>query len=218
MKIGFVRLSLSIFFMYFVLVGGACASLMQCGVRRFVDRSLWFKHLVAFASIAMFTYVLNWYSYDALVPQLGGASSTDPSTVPMPFMEACGKIGEWLGASALIYAAFLAMNKSDPPFFAAAMVVVVCITAAATLLKMVADPEQYGLVRGRLLLGLGEYDGANPLATVALHNLVCALFAALMFVLATGVLAYYKRQSADHRRDWSWITFVFGACRDLKTD
>ena len=38
------------------------------------------------------------------------------------------------------------------------------------------------------------------------------LFAVLCVVVGIGVYVYYCRQLKEHRKEWSWIDFVFAGC------
>lgn len=57
---------LPIFFLYFVLISGYCSSLLNCGLQRFMKNSIYFKHFLILLSIYIFTFILNWYTFDSL--------------------------------------------------------------------------------------------------------------------------------------------------------
>ena len=57
---------LPVFFLYVVLVSGYCSSLLNCGLQRFMRDSVYFKHFLIFLSIYIFTFILNWYTFDSL--------------------------------------------------------------------------------------------------------------------------------------------------------
>ena len=57
---------LPIFFLYFVLLSGYCSEVLNCGLQRYMHNSVFFKHLMVFLSIYIFTFILNWYTFDSL--------------------------------------------------------------------------------------------------------------------------------------------------------
>lgn len=54
------------FFLYVVLVSGYCSSLLNCGLQRYMRDSVYFKHYLILLSIYIFTFILNWYTFDSL--------------------------------------------------------------------------------------------------------------------------------------------------------
>ena len=57
---------LPLFFLYFVLVGGYSSDILNCQLQRNLKNSVMFKHILLFLSIYIFTFVLNWYTFDSL--------------------------------------------------------------------------------------------------------------------------------------------------------
>ena len=68
---------LGLFFLYFVLMSGSCSEVMNCGLQRYIQNNNWIKHFMIFFSIYVFTFILNWYTYDALFVGYKGAVRTD---------------------------------------------------------------------------------------------------------------------------------------------
>ena len=48
--------SLGLFFLYFVLISGSCGEILNCGLQRYINNSIWFKHLMIFLSIYFYIY------------------------------------------------------------------------------------------------------------------------------------------------------------------
>ena len=65
-KIG-TQFSLAIFFLYFVLLSGDCHTLLNCDLQKYFRNSVWLKHVIVFFTIFLFTFMLDWYTYDSLV-------------------------------------------------------------------------------------------------------------------------------------------------------
>ena len=57
---------LPIFFLYFVLLSGYCSELLNCKLQKIMDGLILFRHFLIFVAIYIFTFVLNWYTFDSL--------------------------------------------------------------------------------------------------------------------------------------------------------
>ena len=57
---------LAIFFLYFILLSGYCRELLNCGLQRYMDNHIIFRHVLIFLSIFVFTFVLDWYTLDSI--------------------------------------------------------------------------------------------------------------------------------------------------------
>jgi dipeptide/tripeptide permease len=190
-----VTLILSVFFLYFVLIGGSCASLLQCRIQRYVTESLLFKHLMLFMSVLIFTFVLNWYSDKSTFPQWNLPDDKE-RLHRHPERQLVG----WLGASVAIYAFVILLNKCEWQYFVVVAVLMCIILVLFTFLKMytykyaevITNEQQQTLVR--------------------MHQATVVLFVIVCVVIAMGVYAYYCRQCIEHRRKWSWTNFVFAGC------
>ena len=106
-----------IFFLYFVLVSGYCAELLNCGLQRYMDRNIFFRHLLLFLSIYIFTFVLNWYTFASLQIQPLSSDKKEkekekekPETT-IDFMTNANNLIKWLGYSVFIYVIFLISTK-----------------------------------------------------------------------------------------------------------
>ena len=40
---------------------------MNCDLQRYINDNIWTKHVMIFLSIYIFTFILNWYTFDSLV-------------------------------------------------------------------------------------------------------------------------------------------------------
>ena len=70
---------LPIFFLYFVLISGYCSAILNCGLQRFMRDSIYFKHFLILLSIYIFTFILNWYTFDSLsISQLENFEDSKP--------------------------------------------------------------------------------------------------------------------------------------------
>ena len=70
---------LALFFLYFVLISGGCGDVLNCRLQKFIRETMWFKHFVIYISIVIFTFVLNWYTYNSLAPSITEEPEPGPS-------------------------------------------------------------------------------------------------------------------------------------------
>jgi Ca2+/Na+ antiporter len=190
-----VTLILSVFFLYFVLIGGSCASLLQCRLQRYVTESLVFKHTMLFMSVLIFTFVLNWYSDTSTFPQWNLSNDKETRN-----RQPERQLVEWLGASVAIYAFVILLNKCELQYFVVVAVLLCIILVLFTFFKMykykyaefITEEQQQTLVR--------------------IHHATVVLFMISCVFIVLGVYAYYCRQCIEHRRKWSWVHFVFAGC------
>ena len=222
------QILLSLFFVYFVLLSDSCSQLLQCRVQQYIEDSLLFKHLAVFASIFVFTFLLDWYSFGSLVPQTVPAevAPSPPSSPPSPSppssppssppehsspAEAYVRMTTWLLVSFVIYFAFVLINKTEPEYFIAILAILTLMILIFSCIKMVAS-SHYSELLGEAILTRDSYHGAHPTTVIALHNITSALFALILLLIGAGCAKYYQRQRAEHAKSWSWVTFVFGVC------
>ena len=100
---------LPVFFLYFVLISGYCSSLLNCGLQRFMRDSVYFKHVLIILSIYIFTFILNWYTFDSLaIGQEDFQSEKDVLS-----NESLKKLGEWFIYTMIIYLIFIVSTKSE---------------------------------------------------------------------------------------------------------
>ena len=105
---------LPVFFLYVVLVSGYCSSLLNCGLQRFMRDSVYFKHFLIFLSIYIFTFILNWYTFDSLaISQIEGYQNEEDTINNN--LKALNKLGYWFLYSVFIYIVFLITTKSETP-------------------------------------------------------------------------------------------------------
>ena len=100
---------LPVFFLYFVLISGYCSSLLNCGLQRFMRDSVYFKHVLIILSIYIFTFILNWYTFDSL--QIGQENFQGEEDLFQN--KSLKKLGIWVVYTLVIYLIFLISTKSE---------------------------------------------------------------------------------------------------------
>lgn len=209
---GITTLLLSVFFLYFVLIGGTCVSLLQCRVQRYVTESLLFRHILIFLSILVFTFVLKCFSRESVFPQWNASGSKkesgndttgeDDDDDKLPEQQ----LLQWLGGTSVIYIFIVLLNKCEWQYFIAVALLLCVILVLFTFLKMYEFKYKK---KPRVL--------EKQLASLErLRHSILVTFAILCTLLLYGVYVYYLRQYNDHKKHWDWLLFVFGGCNEQR--
>ena len=130
-----VTLILATFFLYFVLIGGSCASLLQCHIQKYVTNSLAFKHSLLFLSILIFTFVLNWYSEESMFPQWNHPEDSNQTRQAQQLHPEQQLLG-WVSASLAIYAFIILLNKREWQYFVVVAIIMCVILVLFTFFKI----------------------------------------------------------------------------------
>lgn len=61
------KFMLSIFFIYLLLLTSSMESLLNCEIKKTINKSKYAKHFIIFATIYVLTFILNWYTPESIV-------------------------------------------------------------------------------------------------------------------------------------------------------
>lgn len=180
-----------IFLIYVVVTSGYINEILSCQMRRFLQDSRWFRHLIGICMVFVFIMLEGGWSFqserDALAPN-------DWSS---------GHVFHTLLFSIGIYGLFLMSSKSrlmpNMVFFTLVLVI-----------YFINTYRNYLYARKQLS------DEDNKLILDATK----ALFVVALAVLMYGLYDYIQYQRSEHRTDFKWDTFFFGAykCRNVKNN
>ena len=107
---------LPVFFLYFVLISGYCSSLLNCGLQRFMRDSVYFKHILIILSIYIFTFILNWYTFDSLAIGQENFESESRTEEDILSSQSLRQLGVWFVYTIIIYLIFIISTKSEVTF------------------------------------------------------------------------------------------------------
>jgi hypothetical protein len=203
---------LPLFFLYFVLVGGYSSDILNCQLQRNLKNSVMFKHILLFLSIYIFTFVLNWYTFDSL--QITPLSSNKNEPENEPENEVTKEINfkllsEWFLKSTMIYVLFLLTTKTEIQYIYLFLTFIVVSLIIQLILKSITT-KKYHSVNDNLFITKKDYDDINNDTVVLLHNFNTSGFIGVISLVCYGVMNYYNKQRRDHRRNWNALTFIFG--------
>lgn len=209
---------LPIFFLYFVLISAYCSSLLNCGLQRYMKNSIYFKHILIFMSIYIFTFILGWYKFESLVIGIkedfaikeNEKTKNDFNKKPLQ------KLGTWLLYTIAIYIIFLISTKSEVIYILIFFVFTIISIIVQIILKSITSKE-YSKVNNKLFISQKDYKGNNDKLVITLHNAISVGFIIVLALLLIGFVQYFNRQYADHAHHWDTRLFIFGTstCRDI---
>ena len=207
---------LSVFFLYFVLISGYCSSLLNCGIQRFIKESVYFKHFAILLSIYIFTFILNWYTFDSL--EIDQTENFEGNTNKQLNLKnpALLNLGKWLLYSFAIYLIFLISTKSEVFYILIFFTYTIIVIILQIILKSVSS-RSYNNLASKLFITRKDYNGINKEFIILTHNSIIVGFFISISLLLFGVYKYFLRQYADHAHHWSTEKFIFGTskCRDI---
>jgi len=213
-------ISLGLFFLYFVLISGSCGEILNCGLQRFIQNTIWFKHVMILLSIYIFTFILNWYTIDSIVVENydnkvnkeEDENEEENKTGVNPRLR---YLYESFLYSILIYIIFVISTKTEGMYLAIFLLLSVLLVIIQIILKAL-----YGSYTELNLTNL--FKSVNDIKNQDINmekfdgNLILILkflpfiYLITFMVLITGLGKYYTRQRKDHTKNWDMIKFIFG--------
>ena len=199
---------LPVFFLYVVLISGYCSKLLNCGLQKYMRDSIYFKHFLILQSIYIFTFILNWYTFDSLnITQREDFKNEED--IIKNNLESLKQLGVWFIYSIFIYLVFLATTKSEVPF----ILLFIGFTILSILIQIVVksvSSSSYLKVANKLIITSDDYKGLNRKFVVTAHNITTIGFLLTLGLVLYGCYKYYIRQSKEHSNSWKWEKFIFG--------
>lgn len=221
------QVALGIFFLYFVLMSGECAELMNCGLQRFINNNIWVKHIMIFLAIYIFTFILNWYTIESLVVEKFDNNKNENENNKIrrkPF----DYLIKSFYYTIIVYSIFLLSTKNEKLFLVIFLFGAVLIVFM-TIFTKALNPDLYNIIGQNVFISNSKLDelikqhatNQDDVKTIKqmaiIQNIMCVIPVILLLCLFIGCYKYYLRQWEDHKHHWSWYIFWMGTskCRDL---
>ena len=235
------NLALGLFFLYFVLMSGECGELMNCGLQRYINNSVFIKHLMIFLSIFIFTFILNWYTIENIIElklpdklfstvNVENFDDKKQKDKPKP-KKLFGRFNYLFKSfyySIAIYLFFILSTKNAGSyafFFLIGMVIIVFGTIFVRTInpeisKTVGNNGIFTFITPSQMVALQQKYKENnkDVVYITIIQNIMTVFAIVLFsVLFVGAYKYYLKQSSEHSENWSWLKFWFGTnkCANL---
>lgn len=212
------QLALGIFFLYFVLLSGSCSNLLNCSLQRYVNDSIFFKHILIFLSIYIFTFILNWYTVDSLVTEKfeNIKSENNNETNKSSKIESLSYLLNSLYYSVLIYIIFLLSSKAEGVYLAFFLGAIVLLVISQIILKAIYDEHHIfnlqNIYRSNEYLKrvAKENNFVYHQTLISILRALPILYLIVGIILVIGVSKYYIRQRQEHLQTWNTLIFIFG--------
>ena len=234
------QISLAIFFLYFVLMSGASAEVMNCSLQRYIYSNNWIKHLMIFLSIYIFTFILNWYTIESLVVEnfIGNNNNLNLNNIitnfnNKPYLE------KSFYYTIIIYIVFILSTKNEGLFIALFLFGSIALVIGTILTKSINSEiydnlllnnfnitSTFFIPTNEINILKSKYNNKqnnqskqnkqinNDIDLIALsHNSMSVVSIILLLLLLIGSYRYYLKQYRDHKQHWSWYTFWMGTNR-----
>ena len=164
---------LPVFFLYFVLISGYCSSLLNCGLQRFMRDSVYFKHILIILSIYIFTFILNWYTFDSLAisqENFEGENILENKSIK--------KLGTWVIYTLVIYLIFLISTKSEVVYIIIFFTYTIISIILQIIIKSVSSSSYNNITK--LFISKNDYTGRHQTFVIVAHNTISAGFVLTM--------------------------------------
>jgi hypothetical protein len=208
------EITIGLFFLYFVLMCGASYSLLNCSLQRFLKESIFIKHFIILSSIFLFTFVLCWYSFSPLHNRIENYENIDEESINKKKKY----VKKSIYLSFLIYLLFILTTKNSDIFMLIFLVSITLIVFAIVYLKIL-HPKIFDVLIDHHYISDELKDSViqqfqnekiNAENMIFYFRILLTFVYSLILLLLVGAYQYYLKQYADHKKNWSWITFWFG--------
>tara|TARA_B100000035_G_C21001642_1_gene555205 strand:+ start:540 stop:1274 length:735 start_codon:yes stop_codon:yes gene_type:complete len=236
------NLALALFFLYFVLMSGQTYELMNCGLQRAIDTNVPLKQFMMFASIFLFTYILNWYSLEhidevklptrlfatANIENFEGNNTENNDDTNRPKnvvkLKRLKYIVRSFFFSILIYVIFVLSSKNEG-IYSVIFFIGISLIVVGTIFKTTINYDIVKNIGNEGILTFITPSQMNQLKKkyenlkddviqlTILQNTMSVISILIVIFLLIGSYKYYLKQSVDYSENWSWLKFIFGTSK-----
>ena len=197
-------------------MSGECSEIMNCNLQRYINHHNWTKHLMIFMSIYMFTFILDWYSYDSLIVE----KFISKEIIKNEEKKKTNKLSylkKALVFTIIIYLIFILSTKNEGIYLFTFIITSVFIIIGTIYNKSINDninselKKIYFISQKKKKNLINKYpnDKSEVNQIILIQNIIFILSIIIFGVLIIGSYKYYLKQYKDHK-NWSWIIFWFG--------
>lgn len=208
---------------YLLLISTSVDSLLNCSVRRFLQKNMYIKHIILFISIFLWTFILKTYS-----PADTIAINKEGFTMNYDFKQYSYLVQSFFN-TLIIYLAFIMSSKMEVISF----LVFICLLIVAFIIYLLykvnlnklglqkIQNNKFFITQESIINTIKETKETIKISQseinnlVLLYNTLSIIYASLPFVIVYGVYNYWKKQKKDHRKTFNTLTFFIGVenCR-----
>ena len=211
---------------YLLLISTSVDSLLNCSVRRFLQKNMYIKHIILFISIFLWTFILKTYS-----PADTIAINKEGFTMNYDFKQYSYLVQSFFN-TLIIYLAFIMSSKMEVISF----LVFICLLIVAFIIYLLykvnlnklglqkIQNSKFFITQESIINTIKETKETKETIKISqaeinnivlLYNMLSIVYTSLPFVIGYGVYNYWKKQKKDHRKTFNTLTFFIGVekCR-----
>ena len=211
---------LGIFFLYLVLLGSDIQSVLNCGIQKFVKKNVFIRHVLVFLSIFIFTFILNWYTFDSIIVKESFVSEINVVNYTYILKSFIYSIS--------IYLLFLVSTKTHIKFLVPFLVLLFISFFIFIFYKIHNDNiksdslnlDDFLLItpnQKEKILQENKDINVNEFNIVfLLKNILFFIYFSMLICLILGFNLYYQKQRKEQKK-WDFVKFLFGTnnCSNL---
>ena len=200
---------LSIFFTYLILMSANIHTLLGCSTQKFLRQSVYVKHIILFVSIYILTFILDWYTHDAIVVHKEGFNDNGDYNYLISSLK----------YSIIIYFCFLATTKMTPYFFVTFILLIVVAFTMYLILKVnivkydIKFNTNNNILIDRLNIVVNYENEKNEKIitnVLYLYNSLVIVYIFMISLVVIGFIKYYMKQRKSKGKDFDILKFIFG--------
>ena len=200
---------LSIFFTYLILMSANIHTLLGCSTQKFLRQSVYVKHIILFVSIYILTFILDWYTHDAIVVHKEGFNDNGDYNYLISSLK----------YSIIIYFCFLATTKMTPYFFVTFILLIVVAFTMYLILKVnivkydIKFNTNNNILIDRLNIVVNDENENNEKIitnVLYLYNSLVIVYIFMISLVVIGFIKYYMKQRKSKGKDFDILKFIFG--------
>jgi hypothetical protein len=166
----------SIFIFILLISAGEILNIFPCSVIGVIKNNIYLQHFIGFLTMTFFVVLV----------------------VPIPDK----KLNNILSKSALMYAIFILITKTESHFF----IPIIVLLGATYLLILKKVEYRESIERNENVSS--KTDTLNKINTIVLINNSILIVIAVLLII--GFILYLGRKKYEYGKDFSYITFMFG--------
>lgn len=197
-------------------------SLLTCSLQRYLTNSVFINQFVIFLSIYFFTFILDWYNYDAISVEDFSNQSNKKNNMKNGRKTRFNALIKYLINSIIVYVIFIISTKNEGIFIVIYLCLLLILTLLQTYVKTI-DPVLYKKIYKHHYITQVQkeklkriYNDKDLDSIIRIHNITFVLFVISNLVLIIGIMFYYNKKKQELGNKFNFTKFLFGTnkCRN----
>lgn len=236
------KIAIGLFFIYIILFSSDIQLILNCGLQKMMKEHIYFRHVLIFASIYLFVFILKWYDLDVItVKDKFSNIEEDKIKEELESEEKEIKVKSVIKniknkttylvnsifTTLLAYLIFLISTKVDVVVFKYIILVLFTVIFIQILSKAYNEDfhlliMDYKFIFPKTDQQIYEISKEKKIKydkfLIVIHNISYILYSLIILLMILGVMKYYNTQRKTYDKKWNWNKFIFGIqkCKSIK--